>query len=261
MRDKLLQNKVAIVTGGGSGIGKSISLLFARSGAKVHILDYDGNRGKKAKKEIQAVGGKVQVHACDISDEDSVNSVIQGIIIRDNHINILVNNAGIAHIGTLETTSPEDFQHIFNVNVKGVFYVTKSVLSNMVSNGGGVILNMASVAATVALKDRFAYSMSKAAVLNMTLTIAKDFVDKNIRCNSISPGRIHTPFVDDYLKKNYPGDEKEMFQKLSKTQPIGRMGRPEEIAELALFLCGDKGAGFITGTDYPIDGGFIKLNT
>jgi len=261
MMDKQLKNKIAIVTGGGSGIGRAISLLFAQSGAKVHILDINKDYGEKVVQEINKLNCNSQSHACDISNSDQVNTAIQKIISEDGAINILVNNAGIANVGTIETTTSADLQRIYDVNIKGVFLCTKAILPNMISNGGGVILNMASIAATVALPDRFAYSMSKAAVLNMTITIAKDYLDKNIRCNSISPGRVHTPFVDAYLKSNYPGKEKEMFEKLSKTQPIGRMGKPEEIAELALFLCTDRVAGFITGTDYPIDGGFIKLNT
>jgi 2-keto-3-deoxy-L-fuconate dehydrogenase len=261
MMDKQLKNKIAIVTGGGSGIGRAISLLFAQSGAKVHILDINKDYGEKVVQEIKKLNCNSQSHACDISNSDQVNTAIQKIISEDGAINILVNNAGIANVGTIETTTSADLQRIYDVNIKGVFLCTKAILPNMISNGGGVILNMASIAATVALPDRFAYSMSKAAVLNMTITIAKDYLDKNIRCNSISPGRVHTPFVDAYLKSNYPGKEKEMFEKLSKTQPIGRMGKPEEIAELALFLCTDRVAGFITGTDYTIDGGFIKLNT
>jgi len=129
----------------------------------------------------------------------------------------------------------------------------------MKNDGGGVIINMSSVAAELGIPDRFAYSMSKGAVSSMTLSVAKDYLSENIRCNALAPGRVHTPFVDNYIKKNYPGQEKEMFEKLSKTQPIGRMGKPEEVANLAVFLCSDE-AGFITGTDYPIDGGFLRLN-
>jgi NAD(P)-dependent dehydrogenase (short-subunit alcohol dehydrogenase family) len=173
---------------------------------------------------------------------------------------ILINNAGIAHIGKAGTTNEEDFDRIVNVNVKGVYNCLFASIPLMKKKGGGVILNMASVAAWVGIPERFAYSMAKGAVAAMTLSVAKDYIDENIRCNSISPGRVHTPFVDGFLKKNYPGKEEEMFEKLSKTQPIGRMARPEEIAALALYLCSDE-ASFITGTDYPIDGGFLKLNT
>jgi NAD(P)-dependent dehydrogenase (short-subunit alcohol dehydrogenase family) len=190
-----------------------------------------------------------------------MSGVIDDIINNTGHLDILVNNAGIAHIGDVLSTSEEDFDRIYNVNIKGIYNCLKAGVGHMLLNkNGGVILNMASVAATLGIRDRFAYSMSKGAVVSMTLSVAKDYVDKNIRCNCISPGRVHTPFVDGFLSKNYPGQEKEMFEKLSKTQPIGRMGKPEEIAALALFLCSEE-AGFITGTDYAIDGGFTTLNS
>ena len=170
-----------------------------------------------------------------------------------------MNNAGIAHVGNIEACEEADLDRLSNVNIKGVYNCIKACIAPFKSNGGGVILNLASIASSVGIDDRFAYSMTKGAVLTMTYSMAKDYVSDNIRCNCMSPGRVHTPFVDGFIKKNYPGQEEEMFAKLSKTQPIGRMGQPQEIADLALFLCSDE-AGFITGTDYPIDGGFIKLN-
>ncbi|MCL4155981.1 UNVERIFIED_CONTAM: hypothetical protein GTU68_014407, partial [Idotea baltica] len=185
-------------------------------------------------------------------------SVIDAIA-NSGGIDILVNNAGVAHVGNLEGTSEADLDRIYAVNIKGVYNGMFACIPHM-KDKGGVILNLASVASSVGIADRFAYSMSKGAVLTMTLSVAKDYVSHNIRCNSISPGRVHTPFVDGFIAKNYPGKEEEMFEKLSATQPIGRMGQPQEIADLALFLCSDQAA-FITGTDYPIDGGFIKLNT
>ncbi|HLR25359.1 MAG TPA: SDR family oxidoreductase, partial [Fodinibius sp.] len=166
---------------------------------------------------------------------------------------------GVAHIGNVEDTSEQDFDRIYSVNVKGVYNCIHATIGRMVEQGGGVILNMASIASVVGIDDRFAYSMSKGAVLTMTLSVAKDYIGDNIRCNCISPARIHTPFVDGFLKENYPGREQEMFDQLSQTQPIGRMGKPEEVASLVLYLCSDQ-AGFITGTNYPIDGGFIDLN-
>jgi 2-keto-3-deoxy-L-fuconate dehydrogenase len=144
-------------------------------------------------------------------------------------------------------------------NVKGYFNCINSVIGTMKSAGGGVILNMASVAGSAGLADRFAYSTSKGAVIAMTYSVARDYIGHNIRCNCISPARVHTTFVDGYLKKNYPGREQEMFEKLAKTQPIGRMGEPEEVASLALFLCSDA-ASFITGVNYPLDGGFMNLH-
>ena len=251
-----LSNKTAIITGGGSGIGKAISLLFARQGAQVHIIELNEEGAAETLSQIQSEGGRGEIHICDIAQQKTVLETFQKIGAFD----ILINNAGIAHIGNAENTSESDFDRVFQVNVKGVYNCIHAAIPILKAGGGGLILNMASVAATVALSDRFAYSMSKAAVMNMTLTVAKDFIKDNIRCNSISPGRVHTPFVDGYLAKNYPDNTAEMFEKLSRTQPIGRMAEPGEVAALALYLCSDEAA-FITGTDYPIDGGFIKLNT
>lgn len=255
-----LENKVAIVTGGGSGIGRAISLLFARQGAKVYILELNEEAGHEVLNEIKNVGGTANVIACNVADQTAVKSSFDTIYQEEGSVDILINNAGIAHVGNVLTTSEEEFDKLYQVNVKGVYNCLKAGVDYMVKAGGGVILNMASVASVVGLKDRFAYSMTKGAVLTMTMSVAKDFIDQNIRCNCIAPGRVHTPFVDGFLAKNYPGKEQEMFEKLSKTQPIGRMGKSEEIASLALFLCSDE-AGFITGTNYPIDGGFVTLNT
>lgn len=253
-----LQGKTAVITGGGSGIGKSIALLFARQGAKVAILELDQENGKETVREITESGGQAACYACNVAIQLQVKEVFGQVYDTYGRIDILINNAGIAHIGTIATTGEEDFDRVFAVNVKGVYNCLQAGVEKMLLNGGGTILNMASIASVVGIADRFAYSMSKGAVLTMTLSVARDFVDKNIRCNCISPGRVHTPFVDNFLKKNYPGQEQEMFDKLSKTQPIGRMGEPEEIANLALYLCSDEAA-FITGTNYPIDGGFIYL--
>ena len=253
-----LIGKTAIVTGGASGIGKAISKIFAEQGAKVHILDINKEGATQTANEIRKANQKAIAHCCDVSNQKNVNEIIKKITTTD-AINILVNNAGIAHIGSIEKTREEDLDRLYNVNIKGVYNCTKACIESFKKNGGGVILNLASVASSVGHSDRFAYSMTKGAVLTMTYSIAKDYVTDNIRCNCISPGRVHTPFVDGYLAKNYPRKEKEMFKKLSKTQPIGRMGKPEEIANLALFLCSNE-AEFITGTDYPIDGGRIKLS-
>ncbi|SFQ39207.1 SDR family NAD(P)-dependent oxidoreductase [Parafilimonas terrae] len=253
-----LDNKTAIVTGGGSGIGKAISILFAQQGATVCIIDIN-DESKNVADEINAGGGKSFFYKCNISNQAEVKNVVAGIMQQHTAIDILINNAGIAHIGTAENTSAEDFERVLNVNVKGVYNCLHEVIPFMKQKGGSIV-NMASVAALVGLVDRFAYSATKGAVYAMTLSVAKDYLSHNIRCNSISPGRVHTPFVDGFLAKNYPGKEAEMFDKLSKTQPIGRMGKPEEIAQLALYLCSNE-ASFITGCDYPIDGGFVKLNT
>jgi NAD(P)-dependent dehydrogenase (short-subunit alcohol dehydrogenase family) len=254
-----LHGKNAIITGGGSGIGQAIAYLFAENGAQVRVLELKAEAAAETVDRIHEAGGQAEVYTCDMSDQQQVMRVIGEINHRDGKLDILVNCAGVAHIGNLGGTSEADMDRIYAVNIKGVYNGMYAVISQMLKQGGGVILNMASVAAAVGIPDRFAYSMSKGAVLTMTLSVARDYIDRNIRCNSISPARVHTPFVDGFLAKNYPGQEQEMFDKLSKTQPIGRMAKPEEVAALALFLCGDE-AGFITGCDYPIDGGFIRLN-
>ncbi|MCC8423716.1 SDR family NAD(P)-dependent oxidoreductase [Mucilaginibacter sp. UR6-11] len=250
-----LKGKSAVITGGGSGIGKAIAVLFAKQGANVHIIELNAHAAKDTVEEILNEGGSAVAHGCNVSDQQQIVAIYNKIGVID----ILVNNAGIAHIGEATTTSEEDFARIFNVNVKGVYNSLFAAIPLMKSKGGGVILNMASIAAIVGITSRFAYSMSKGAVSAMTLSVARDYMADNIRCNSISPARVHTPFVDGFIAKNYAGQEAEVFEKLSKSQPIGRMGKPVEVASLALYLCSDE-AGFVTGCDYLLDGGFVKLN-
>jgi NAD(P)-dependent dehydrogenase (short-subunit alcohol dehydrogenase family) len=251
-----LKNKSAIITGGGSGIGKAIAMLFAQQGANVHIIEMDSEAASATVSEIKSAGGTAFRHTCDVSKQQQVIDAFNSV----GQIDILVNNAGIAHIGSADTTQEADFDRVMNVNVKGAYNCLFAAIPLMKAKGGGVILNTASIAASVGLVDRFAYSTSKGAIFAMTLSVARDYLHDNIRCNSISPARIHTPFVDGFIAKNYPDNQEEIFDKLSKSQPIGRMGKPEEVAALALYLCSDE-AGFITGCDYPIDGGFIKINT
>ena len=252
--------KVAIVTGGGSGIGKAIVQSLAESGALVYIIDVQEDKARETMEVLQKQKMKVEFLQCDVSKQSQVAETVRQIFSNEGRIDILINNAGVSHIGTAEDTNEEDFDRIYQINIKGVYNCLHEVIPCMKKTGGGVIINLSSVAATVGLPDRFAYSMSKGAVSTMTYSIARDYINDNIRCNGIAPGRVHTPFVDGYLKKNYPGQEKEMFEKLEKTQPIGRMGSPEEIAKLVQYLCSDD-ASFITGSIYPIDGGFATLNT
>jgi 2-keto-3-deoxy-L-fuconate dehydrogenase len=221
------------------------------------VLDIDEEAAKIVAGQIVSSGGNARAYSCDVSQQERVQEVFNKVF-QEERVHILVNNAGISHVGNLEGTSEHDFDKIFCVNVKGMYNCMYASVGHMKANGGGVILNMASIAGTSGLADRFAYSMSKGAVVAMTYSVAKDYLAHNIRCNCISPARVHTPFVDGFLHRNYPGKEQEMFEKLEKSQPIGRMAQPEEIAALALFLCSEEAA-FITGSNYPIDGGFLNL--
>ena len=255
-----LGKKITVITGAGSGIGKAIAELFAAQNSTLYLIDLNAEALEETTNLIASRGGTAFARRCNVADQQETVNVFDEIIKVAGRIDILVNSAGIAHIGKLESTTVSDFDRILSVNVKGVYNTMYACIRQMKQQGGGVILNLASVAASLGISDRFAYSMSKGAVLSMTLSVAKDYIADHIRCNCISPARVHTAFVDGFLKANYPGKEEEMFDKLSKTQPIGRMGKPSEIAGLALYLCSDE-AGFVTGCDYPIDGGFVKLNT
>lgn len=252
-----LTNKKAIITGGGSGIGKAIALNLAGQGAIIYILEMNLDNGLETVAEIKKNGGNAFAYHCNVAKQEEVNTIINAIA-ANNSIDILINNAGIAHVGNIENTNQEDLDRLYEVNIKGVFNCIKAAIPYMKTNGG-VILNMASIASSVGIFDRFAYSMTKGAVLTMTYSIAKDYVKYGIRCNCISPARIHTPFVDGFISKNYPDQQEEMFEKLSKTQPIGRMGEPDEVANLVLYLCSNE-ASFITGSNYAFDGGFVTLN-
>ena len=250
-----MENKTILITGGASGIGLAIVEKFAIEGSQVFFIDFNKTEGNRIEKSGREKGGKVTFLHADIQDEQQVIQAVKSI---PGKLDVLVNNAGIAHIGNLGSTSSADFDRLFAVNVKGLFLCSQAALPKLIEEGGGSILNMCSVAATIGIPERFAYSMTKGAALSMTLSIARDYVTQGIRCNCISPGRVHTPFVDGFLAKNYPGKEQEMFEKLAATQPIGRMGTPAEIAELAYFISSDAGK-FITGSNFTIDGGFTGI--
>jgi len=252
----LLHQKTAVVTGGGSGIGKEVCIVLAKQGAKVYVVDLSEQSANETVYIIKKEGGEGKSIVIDVTNQKALMAAYNSI----EAIHILVNCAGISHIGNATSTEEQDFEKIFNVNVKGVYNSLHAGIPIMQKTGGGAIVNISSIVAKVGVSDRFAYGMSKGAVHAMTLSVAKDYIKDNIRCNSISPGRVHTPFVDGFLKKNYPGKEAEMFDKLSKTQPIGRMGKPIEIAHQVLYLCSDE-ASFITGSDYAIDGGYVTLNS
>lgn len=247
-------NQIAVVTGGGSGIGRAVALSLASEGAEVHILELSRQAGEETQTLIQEAGGIAHVIEADVSNTESVRNAFAGL----SRLDILVNNAGVAHVGNVLQTQPDDLDRLYNINVRGVYHCLHFGIPLMQKNGSGSIVNLASIASKVGIPDRFAYSMTKGAVLSMTLSIARDFVDKGIRCNCVCPARVHTPFVDGFISKNYPGRETEMFAKLAAGQPIGRMGQPEEIATLIAFLV-SRDADFITGSAYDIDGGFTLL--
>jgi len=253
-----LTNKSAVVTGGASGIGEAISILFGQQGAQVAVLDVDEAAARRVADRIVAAGGKADAHRCDVSSAADTVAAMSAVERSAGRIDILANIAGVAHVGTVETTTEADFDRVYRVNVKGMFLSTQAALPIILKGGGGVILNMASIASLIGIPERFAYSTSKGAVLSMTRSIATDYMHKNVRCNCICPARVHTPFVDGYLKAAYPGREREMFQELSAYQPLGRMGKPEEVAQMALYLCSNE-ASFITGQAFPIDGGVLVL--
>lgn len=250
-----MNNKTILITGGASGIGLALVEKFTTEGSNVYFIDSNGLLGRQVAKEFQEKGKSVTFLEVDIREESQVQHAIQSI---PSKLDVLINNAGISHIGNLASTTLADFERLFAVNVSGMFLCSQAALPKLIEDGGGSILNMCSVAATIGIPDRFAYSMTKGATLSMTLSIARDYVNQGIRCNCISPGRVHTPFVDGFLAKNYPGKEQEMFAKLAATQPIGRMGTPTEIAELAYFISSDAGK-FITGSNFTIDGGFTGI--
>ena len=252
-----LSGKLAVVTGGGSGIGQAIATVFGHQGARVFVLDLDGDAAAATAAAVTAAGGTADAAACDVSEAASVQATFNAIVERAGRLDILVNNAGVAHVGNIERTPEAEFDRLFRVNVKGVYLCSQAAVPVMVRQGGGVILNMASIVSFIGVADRFAYSMSKGAVLSMTKSVAIDYVKQNVRCNCICPARIRTPFVEGFVRKNYPGREAEVLQELSEYQPMGRMGTPEEVAYLALYLCSDESS-FVTGQAYPLDGGVLN---
>jgi 2-keto-3-deoxy-L-fuconate dehydrogenase len=251
-----LDKKRAVVTGAGSGIGRSVAQALAQQGASVVCLDIDPRAALETAELIRTTGGPAHPVQCDVSRDAEVNRAMSAAAAELGGIDILVNNAGVAHVGTVETTSEADFDRLFDVNVKGAFLCTRAVMPILLAGGGGVILSMASIAGLMGVPERFAYSATKGAILAMTYSIAVDYMKRNIRCNCICPARVRTPFVEGFVNKNYPGRQAEMMKTLSEYQPLGRMARPEEVAAMAVYLCSDEAA-FITGQAFPLDGGVL----
>lgn len=253
-----LDGKTVLVTGAASGIGLALSKIFIKEGARLVMADINADRLEKEAAAIDA-GDSLLALPIDITDPESIASVLEKATGAGFDFNVLVNNAAVIHVGNLLQTELKDLRRVFGVNVEGTFNVTHAVLPGMIERGGGVVLNMASLAGLIALRDRFAYGASKAAVRMMTRAIAHDFVKEGIRANCICAARVHTELVDNYIKEYYAGKEEEMFRLYSEYQPIGRMIEPHEVAHLAVYLCSDESA-MTTGGTFTIDGGVLSGN-
>lgn len=248
-----LRGEIALVTGAGSGIGRAIAATFARAGATVHVADLELGAAESSVAAIVADGGRAIAHRLDVRDRDACNALGERIRERDGHLDVLVNNAGVGHVGTLLTTTLEDLDRVHDVNVRGTFNVTKAFLAGMVARRRGKIVNLASIGGVVAVRDRLAYCATKFAIVGLTKCIALDHARDGIRCNAICPGRVETPFVAARLAEY--ADPAAARREMEATQAIGRMGTPDEIAHAALYLASDA-ADFVTGTTFLIDGGW-----
>ncbi|HYV28787.1 MAG TPA: SDR family oxidoreductase [Candidatus Eisenbacteria bacterium] len=248
-----LQNKIALITGAGSGIGAAIAETFARAEAFVFVSDRDEKTGKETAARIKAQGGRAEFIGLDVTKEAQCENAKQIVVASKGRLDVLVNNAGIGHVGTMLQTSGADLDRLYGVNVRGVFNLTKAFLPAMLARQQGVIINLASIGGVVGIRDRLAYCATKFAVVGLTKSMALDHAADGIRVNCICPGRVETPFVSARLKE-YP-DPQKAYLEMAATQALGRMGKPEEIAAAALYLASDEAA-FITGTAFLIDGGW-----
>lgn len=247
-----LKDKVCIVTGGGSGIGRATCLLFAREGGRVVVADKDKIHAEGVAAECYAQGAKAIAVACDVSKSADVKRLVDETVRTFGRLDVLVNNAGYGIPGSVVETDEQAWDDLMSVNVRGVFLCSKHAIPAMKANGGGAIVNTASVVASVGIRNRAAYCASKGAVAALTRAIAIDHVADGIRCNAVAPGTIDTPYFDRIMKtSDNPADAR---KSLEARQLLNRLGTPEEIAAGILFLAGDEG-GFATGTILTIDGG------
>jgi 2-keto-3-deoxy-L-fuconate dehydrogenase len=248
-----LANKSALVTGAGSGIGAAIAETFARAGARVFVTDRDPKTGRATADRITAAGSRAEFLLLDISDAAQCAETARTVLAAAGVLDVLVNNAGIGHVGTLATTTAEDLDRLHAVNTRGTFNVSKAFLPSMLERRHGVIVNIASIAGLLGVRDRLAYTMTKHAIVGLTRAMALDHARDGLRINAICPGRVETPWVAERLKES--PDPKAAYEEMSSTQPMGRMGRPEEIAAAALYLASDEAA-FVTGSTLTPDGGW-----
>jgi NAD(P)-dependent dehydrogenase (short-subunit alcohol dehydrogenase family) len=248
-----LDGRTALVTGGGSGIGEAIVHAFARAGAMVYVADRDDGNGRRVADEVAGRGGRASFIALDVSREDDCARAAETVAAARGSLDVLVNNAGIGYVGTIEGTSGADLDRLYAVNVRGVFNVTKAFIGAMLARRSGAIVNLASIGGVLAIRDRLAYCTTKFAVVGLTKCLALDHAKDGLRVNCICPGRVETPFVAERLRE-YP-DPEAAYREMASTQAIGRMGKPEEIAAAALYLASDEAA-FVTGSALIIDGGW-----
>ena len=240
-----LDNRVALITGGSSGIGEATARAFTRAGASVIILSIDQPRAEAIAAELPGASAML----CDVTDQRAVASAIATI----KKLDILVNSAGVGMVGDIQETSLDDLQRLFRVNVEGTFLVIKAALE-LIKTSHGSIINIGSVAGQIGIKRRFAYCATKGAVIALTRQLAVDYPTE-FRVNCICPGTIDTPFVEGFLEKYHKHEKDKVRQELQQRQPLGRLGRPEEVADLAVYLASDE-SGFMNGAILPIDGGW-----
>ena len=248
-----LKNKVALITGAGSGIGAAIAEAFARAQAFVFVTDREEKAGLETAARIKTQGGQSEFIGLDVTSEADCSKAAHTVEERKDHLDVLVNNAGIGHVGTMLQTSGAEMDRLYAVNVRGIFNVTKAFLPGMLARKYGAIINLASIGGVVGVRDRLAYCTTKFAVVGLTKSMALDHASDGIRINCICPGRVETPFVTARLKE-YP-DPQKAYQEMAATQALGRMAKPEEIAAAALYLASDESS-FVTGTAFLIDGGW-----